>query len=76
MRVDYTCNNINRAEVYNDEVTIQLSALINCSLEEADIISWINNCESKEMINNIIKAAQHRKRYLLQDNDDDFRSRA
>ena len=76
MRVDYTCNDINRAEVYNDEVTIQLSALINCSLEEADIISWINNCESKEMINNIIKATQHRKRYLLQDNDDDFRSRA
>ena len=76
MRVDYTCNDVNRAEVYNDEVTIQLSALINCSLEEADIISWINNCESKEMINNIIKAAQHRKRYLLQDNDDDFRSRA
>ena len=76
MRVDYTCNNINRAEVYNDEVTIQLSALINCSLEEADIISWINNCESKEMINNIINVAQHRKRYLLQDNDDDFRSRA
>lgn len=76
MRVDYTCNDVNRAEVYNDEVTIQLSALINCSLEEVDIISWINNCESKEMINNIIKAAQHRKRYLLQDNDDDFRSRA
>ena len=76
MRVDYTCNNINRAKVYNDEVTIQLSALINCSLEEADIINWINNCESKEMINNIIKAAQHRKRYLLQDNNDDFRSRA
>lgn len=76
MRVDYTCNDVNRAEVYNDEITIQLSALINCSLEEADIISWINNCESKEMINNIIKAAQHRKRYLLQDNDDDFRSRA
>lgn len=76
MRVDYTCNDVNRAEVYNDEVTIQLSALINCSLEEADIIGWINSCESKEMINNIIKAVQHRKRYLLQDNDDDFRSRA
>ena len=76
MRVDYTCNDVNRAEVYNDEVTIQLSALINCSLEEADIISWINSCESKEMINNIIKAAQYRKRYLFQDNDDDFRSRA
>lgn len=76
MITNFIDSDIKRAEIYNDDVEITLSTLIRCTLEEEDIITWINGCQSKKMIDNIIREANKRKRYLMQDNDDDFRSRA
>ena len=64
MRIDTVHYSEDKAEVYNDDVNITLSALIQCTLEEEDITTWINSCQSEEMIDNIIRATNKRKKYF------------